>query len=131
MLCETHRRGQPAGGPAGAAPGGVSWHPLPAHVPSSFREGSAPARAGILESRDVYDKDNFLVANFGRYSNGSTTDELKKDSDDSLTISIQKYRPGDLELAARSERTLNMTIRLGFPTAPTGNGCGDPISTVQ
>jgi hypothetical protein len=72
----------------------------------------------------MYGNDMLFVENeFGCYSIGSTTDGLKKDADGSLTIIIQKDRPGDTSnwLPAPTG-TFNLTMRLYGPQTPVLDG---------
>jgi hypothetical protein len=72
----------------------------------------------------MYGSDMLFVENdFGRYSFGSTTDGLKKSSDGSLTIVIQKDRPSDTSnwLPAPAGN-FNMTMRFYGPETPVLDG---------
>jgi len=72
----------------------------------------------------MYGSDMLFVENdFDRYSFGSTTDGLKKDTDGSLTILIQKDRPADTSnwLPAPAGN-FNLTMRFYGPQTPVLDG---------
>ena len=71
----------------------------------------------VLWNLSMYGSDMLFVENdFGRYSIGSTTDGLKKNTDGSLTIFIQKDRPAETSnwLPAPAGN-FNLTMRLYGP----------------
>jgi hypothetical protein len=72
----------------------------------------------------MYDQDNLFVENdFERYSNGSTTDGLKSNSDGSLTITIQKDRPTDTSnWLPAPDGPFNLTMRLCGPSPSVLDG---------
>jgi hypothetical protein len=72
----------------------------------------------------MYGSDMLFVENeFGRYSFGSTTDGLKKNSDGSLTIVIQNGKPADISnwLPAPAGN-FNLTMRFYGPQTPVLDG---------
>lgn len=72
----------------------------------------------------MYGSDMLFVENdFDRYSFGSTTDSLKRNSDGSLTILIQKDKPADTSnwLPAPADN-FNLTMRFYGPQTPVLDG---------
>ncbi|MGM4903780.1 DUF1214 domain-containing protein [Tardiphaga sp. 866_E4_N2_1] len=72
----------------------------------------------------MYGSDMLFVENdFGRYSFGSTTEGLKKNSDGSLTVVIQKDKPADTSnwLPAPTGN-FNLTFRFYGPQTPVLDG---------
>ena len=72
----------------------------------------------------MYGSDMLFIENdFGRYSIGSTTDGVKKNTDGSLTIVIQKDRPADTSnwLPAPAGN-FNLTMRFYGPQTPVLDG---------
>jgi hypothetical protein len=65
----------------------------------------------------------FVENDFGRYSIGSTTDGLKKNTDGSLTILIQKDRPADTaNWLPAPAGDFNLTMRFYGPETPVLDG---------
>jgi hypothetical protein len=85
-----------------------------------FDSGKLPP-VSVFWNMAMYGADMLFVENeFGRYSIGSTTDGLKKASDGSLTIFIQKDRPADTSNWLPAH--FNLTLRLYGPETPILDG---------
>jgi hypothetical protein len=88
-----------------------------------FDAGKLPA-VSVFWNMAMYASDMLFVENdFKRYSIGSTTDGLKKDTDGSLTILIQKEKPADTSnWLPAPEGDFNLTMRLYGPETSVLDG---------
>jgi hypothetical protein len=88
-----------------------------AHKYVLYFEANKLPPVSVLWNLAIYGSDMLFVENdFARYSIGSTTDGLKKNTDGSLTIFIQKDRPAEMSnwLPAPAGN-FNLTMRLYGP----------------
>ncbi len=88
-----------------------------------FEKGQLPPVSGFWNLA-LYGEDHFFVGNeLGRHSIGSTTEGLKTASDGSVTLSIQRSRPGDVSNWLPAPMgAFNLTLRLFGPGAAALNG---------
>jgi hypothetical protein len=80
----------------------------------------------VFWNLNMYDEKEFFIENdFKRYSIGSTTDGLKKGSDGSVTIHIQKDNPGPDKQSnwlPAPTGNFNLTMRLYGAQTPILDG---------